>query len=78
MSHPCPGPGEVHNGAEVPDDMLACSRHWYQVPRTLRSAVYRTWAYGEGRGTMAHLRAMDAAIAAMTPLAPPKPRAARR
>jgi hypothetical protein len=32
--HDCPGPGCE---AQVPYDMLACRRHWYQVPRNIRS-----------------------------------------
>jgi hypothetical protein len=65
--HQCPGP---ECEAEVPYEMLACSRHWYQVPKQIRRAVYRTWGDGAGAGTMAHLRAMEAAIRSMTPLAP--------
>jgi hypothetical protein len=77
--HECPGPGEVHSqGNRIPADMLACSRHWYQVPRPLRNRVWATWRDGEGAGSPEHIRAMADAIATMTELAPPKPRAARR
>jgi hypothetical protein len=68
MKHRCPGP---ECEAMVPSDMLACSRHWYQVPRQLRTAVYRAWDYGVGAGTPAHIAAMDAAISRMMAL-PPK------
>jgi hypothetical protein len=64
--HNCPGPG---CDAQVPYDMLACSRHWYQVPRPLRIAVYRAWADGAGAGSAEHVAAMDAAVARMRPLA---------
>ncbi len=67
MTHQCPGP---ECEAEVSYEMLACSRHWYQVPRPIRTAVWRTWANGAGAGTMEHLRAMDRAIASMRPITP--------
>jgi hypothetical protein len=65
MTHECPGPGCE---AQVPYEVLACSRHWYQVPKALRTAVYRAWANGAGAGTVAHTRAIEAAIARMRPL----------
>jgi hypothetical protein len=64
--HKCPGPD---CDAEVPYEMLACSRHWYQVPRAIRAAVWRAWADGAGAGTEAHSAAIVAAIARMRPLA---------
>jgi hypothetical protein len=65
MTHECPGPGcEV----QVPAHMLACSRHWYQVPRPLRTAVWRAWDNGAGAGTPAHTEAMRRAIANMREL----------
>jgi hypothetical protein len=69
MTHNCPGPECTK---QIPYDQLACSRHWYQVPRPIRNAVYRAWANGDGVGTQAHLSAMQAAIGKMTPLPPPK------
>ena len=65
MMHICPGPGCE---AQVPYEMLACSRHWYQVPRALRNAVYVTWRRGAGAGSAAHLAAIEAAVARMRPL----------
>lgn len=65
MTHQCPGP---ECEAQVPADMLACSRHWYQVPGPLRAAVWRAWARGEGAGSATHAAATRAAIAAMRPL----------
>jgi hypothetical protein len=50
--------------------MLACSRHWYQVPKPIRAAVYRAWRGGQGAGTEAHANAMRAAIRTMRPLDP--------
>jgi hypothetical protein len=63
--HICPGP-ECEK--EIPYEMLACSRHWYQVPKPLRSAVYHAWDNGNGAGSAEHTAAMDAAIRRMTPL----------
>ena len=65
MTHDCPGPGCE---AQIPYEMLACSRHWYQVPKALRTAVYRAWDHGLGAGTQAHSVAIKAAIDRMRPL----------
>jgi hypothetical protein len=67
--HKCPGP---ECEAQIPYDMLACSRHWYQVPAPVRSAVWRAWANGEGAGSKAHTAAILSAIGTMRPLAPPR------
>lgn len=67
MPHQCPGP---QCPADVDDQMLSCAAHWYQVPKPLRAAVYRTWARGAGAGTPQHQAAMRTAIARMRPLAP--------
>jgi hypothetical protein len=78
MSHRCPGPGTVHSqGGIVPDDMLACSRHWYQVPRPIRNRVFATWRDGEGAGTAEHIGAMADAIHAMSELPAVQPRSGR-
>lgn len=66
--HACPGP-ECEE--QIPYEMLACRRHWYQVPKAVRNAVYGAWKDGAGAGTLAHLNAMNRAIAAMTPLRTP-------
>ncbi len=63
--HTCPGP---ECGKEIPYDMLACSRHWYQVPKAIRAAVYRAWNNGQGAGSPAHTAAIAAAIDRMAPL----------
>ena len=65
MNHICPGPGCEQ---EVPSHMLACSRHWYQVPKPIRTAVYRAWADGAGAGSGEHMAAMDAAVRTMRPI----------
>ena len=80
MSHKCPGPGEVHSqGGIVDDDMLACSRHWYQADASTRNRVYRTWSARQREGTdaavTAHLVACSEAVAQMSEL--PKPKAQR-
>jgi hypothetical protein len=59
MTHQCPGPlCEAH----VDPSMLMCPAHWYQVPKPIRAAVWRTWRRGAGAGTPAHRAAMAAAI----------------
>jgi hypothetical protein len=63
MTHRCPGPGCA---AEVDPSMLMCPQHWYQVPKPVRSAVWRTWRRGAGSGTPAHQAARAAAIAAVS------------
>jgi len=63
--HQCPGP---ECDEQVPYGMLACRRHWYQVPKAIRGAIYGAWQNGSGAGTAAHLAAMDKAIACMRPV----------
>jgi len=62
VTHQCPGPGCP---AEVDSSMLMCQACWYQVPKPIRAAVWRTWRRGAGAGTPAHRAAMTAAIAAV-------------
>ena len=64
MTHKCPGP---KCAADVEPGMLACPRHWYQVPKPIRRAVWRAWDYGAGAGSAEHQAAMGAAIERMTP-----------
>jgi hypothetical protein len=64
MSHQCPGPECT---AEIPATMLACRRHWYQVPKVIRDAVWWAWDGGFGAGSEAHRAAMHEAIRRMTP-----------
>lgn len=60
-THECPGPGCKRR---VPQNKLACPRHWSQVPPDQQSAVYTAYRMGD---YAAHAAAMNAAIAAMKP-----------
>ena len=64
--HKCPGPGLVHASLLVADDMLACSRHWYQVPADIRARVWRE--YRREPGSKAHMAAIIDAVNAMSEL----------
>ena len=61
-SHTCPGP---ECAAEVPAHMLACPRHWYQVPRPIRIAIWRAWRADPGGPE--HTRLLGLAIRNMRP-----------
>jgi hypothetical protein len=61
-THRCPGP---HCTRIVPDAMLMCRHHWYQVPPELRDAVWGAYDHGRGVGTAGLLRAQTAAIASL-------------
>ncbi len=63
MTHQCPGPGCAK---EVDSSMLMCPACWYQVPKPIRTAVWRAWRRGAGAGTQAHRAAMSAAITAVS------------
>jgi hypothetical protein len=60
MTHECPAPLCTE---QIDPDMLMCPRHWYQVARPLRRAVWIAWR--SGAGSLAHRAAMRAAIAAV-------------
>lgn len=65
MTHECPVDGcqiQVH------EHLLMCSSHWRVVPHQLKTRVYRAWADGEGRGTVEHSAACQAAVAAVNQL----------
>lgn len=62
--HTCPGPQCT---AQIPYEMLACRRHWYQVTREIRSLVWRTWRGGAGAGSPEHANAIRLAVADMRP-----------
>lgn len=62
--HICPVPGGT---AEVETSKLMCSRHWYTVPKRLRSKLWAAWRNGAGMGTKAHLDAMRECIRAADP-----------
>jgi hypothetical protein len=59
MPHKCPAPRCT---VEVPDHMLMCRPHWYQVPVPLRTRVWATWRNGAGKGWADHSHAMQDAI----------------
>lgn len=61
--HRCPATG---CRAQVPGDLLACSNHWFSLPRPLRSAVWRAWRGGAGAGTEAHDKAVADAVRYLT------------
>jgi hypothetical protein len=63
VTHECPAPTCTE---QVDPAMLMCPRHWYQVPKPLRSALWRAWQRGAGAGSPAHTAAMRAAIAAVS------------
>lgn len=58
-THICPVPG---GDREVPNGMLMCPRHWYTVPKPLRTALYRAWRNGDGMGSAEHYAAMKACV----------------
>jgi hypothetical protein len=62
--HKCPGHACE---ARVPRGKLMCPGCWAQVPKPLQAEVYVAWARGRGMGSLRHLRAVRAAIGAVTP-----------
>jgi hypothetical protein len=62
-THQCPAP---HCKAEITASKLMCADDWAQVPKPLQQEVYSAWDHGKGRGTLRHLRAVRAAIEAVT------------
>lgn len=51
MPHVCPNPPCK---AQVSDNMLACRKDWYRLPRSLRNRIWVAWAEGEGAGSPEH------------------------
>lgn len=60
-SHQCPGPDCTR---QVANDLLACRDHWYAIPKSLRTAVWRAYR-GPGMGSPEHLAAVRAAVASL-------------
>lgn len=58
-SHQCPAPNCTAN---VPQNMLACRRDWYRLPREVRNRVWAAW-YGPGPGSDEHNAAVAEATA---------------
>lgn len=72
MTHKCPGPGCAE---QVPTELLACRKHWFAIPGSLRAAVWASFR-GPGPGSAAHTAAITAAVDYLNPpppleLAPP-------
>ena len=38
--HPCPKDGCPKT---VPDELFACSSHWYELPQEVRSAIWKAY-----------------------------------
>jgi hypothetical protein len=62
MTHQCPAKGCKRN---IPDHLLMCKPHWFQVPYHLRRAVWDTYQDGAGVGTAALVHAQRDAIDAV-------------
>jgi hypothetical protein len=63
VTHGCPAPACTEQAGP---GRLMCPRHWYQVPKPLRRAVWIAWNRGAGAGSPAHAAAMRAAVAAVS------------
>jgi len=57
--HECPAPG---CSKRVPHDMLACRRHYHELPKALKRELYRAWDGGDGAGSPEHDAAMQACV----------------
>ncbi len=44
MTHKCPKQG---CNQQIPQHMLACKRHWFEVPKPLRDAIWQTYRSGD-------------------------------
>jgi hypothetical protein len=69
--HDCPA--EPCGRADVSDDYLMCRRHWYMVPKPLRTAVWTAYQ-GGGVGSPELLAAQVAAINAVNRALAAEPR----
>jgi hypothetical protein len=49
----------------VRDDMLMCRADWFRVPKWIRDEVWRAWDDGRGKLSPQHVRAIEAAVAAV-------------
>lgn len=54
----CPHPA---CNREIPRYMFACSTHWFQLPKTMRDEIWRTYDGGQGVGTKEYVAAARAA-----------------
>jgi hypothetical protein len=55
-THECPAPGCTKR---VPHHMLACRRHYHDLPKVLRNRLYAAWDGGDGQGSDAHRAAIQ-------------------
>lgn len=55
--HDCPAPGCLVT--KLPYAMLACPKHWYELPEDLRTRIWRTWRRTD---TVAHRAAVAEAV----------------
>jgi len=62
VTHTCPARGCRRN---LPDHLLMCKPHWYQVPAHLRRAVWDAYQDGAGVGNVELLNAQADAINAV-------------
>ncbi len=61
MDHKCP---KDNCGEQIPSHLLACSPHWYDIPKPIRDEVNKSWrAYNKypGRSNSTKLRRYIAA-----------------
>jgi hypothetical protein len=54
-THECPAPGCEKR---VPQHMLACRRHYHELPKVLRGKLYQAWDGGLGYGSEEHREAI--------------------
>lgn len=55
--HECPAPG--CETKKLPERLLACAKHWYQLPADLRAEIWRTY---RGHDTVRHRLAVAEAV----------------
>lgn len=58
MTHTCPAPGCT---VEVDSEQLACSRHWFSIPKDLRDELWEAYR-GNGKGSARHFAAIEACV----------------
>lgn len=61
LPHNCPGP---FCKQQVPYELFACRRHWYQVQQEVRSVILRAWKAGD---LETHAHAAHIAVRQMRP-----------
>lgn len=62
MSHRCPGYDKSGRcEASVVDERLACTRHWFHIPKSMRDVIWRTYRR-QGVGSPEHDEAVLVAM----------------